>query len=86
MTNQQWRDELAACLEGTDWVVDWAGVIKDFPNCLAEADHRVTLRARHRWDIERPRLDPSVTPARKTPRRKESLAGECRVYSADPAP
>lgn len=46
MTNQQWRDELAACLEGTDWVVDWAGVIKDFPNCLAEAHHRVTLRAR----------------------------------------
>jgi len=46
MTEQQWKDELAACLEGTDWIVDWCGVIKDFPNCLAEAHHGTTNRAR----------------------------------------
>jgi hypothetical protein len=42
MTNREWREELAAHLAETEWVVDWSGLEQEFFMCLADVRHRIT--------------------------------------------
>ena len=42
MTDTQWETELATALIGTDWIINWYGVIQQYPSCLADLQHRVT--------------------------------------------
>ncbi len=42
MTNGQWQAELVADLDGTEWFVEWSGVMQDHPHCIADVCNRLS--------------------------------------------
>lgn len=46
MTDQQWQAELAADLDGTNWVVEWSSASSEHPMCMADAHNYLTQKSR----------------------------------------